>query len=227
MRNRIINTALTALGVMALFSATLNTNAATVTVDPGATWLGFMNVSDLPANGGAYMFGSSWGTADLNASFSGINLTLTPNTSISRDIALTDTYWWTAGGEGNKTMAASMYVENDTLAGQTVNFVGSVLSYTLVSPYTSVAFIKDFAPDYSSFNVTTASLADGDFNISLVTGAGRHIQYGFETVGPNARLDEVAGFGSAQVTAAPVPEPSVFALAGLGMSALLLFRRRN
>lgn len=96
-----------------------------------------------------------------------------------------------------------------------------------MSPYTATAFIKDFAPDYSSFNLITASLANGDFNISLVTGAGRHIQYGFETVGPNARLDEIAGLGSAQITAAPVPEPSAFALAGLGLSALLMFRRRN
>ena len=34
--------------------------------------------------------------------------------------------------------------------GQTLTFKGNVLSNSLVSPYTSVAFIKDFAPDYSS-----------------------------------------------------------------------------
>ena len=47
-----------------------------------------------------------------------------------------------------------MYVQSDSaLSGQHLTFTGNVLSNTLVSPYTSVAFIKDFAPDFSS-NVT-------------------------------------------------------------------------
>jgi hypothetical protein len=42
-------------------------DAATVTVDPSASWNGFMNVFELPSNGGGYVFGQSWGTADLTA----------------------------------------------------------------------------------------------------------------------------------------------------------------
>src|SRR5688572_2982602 len=84
--------------------------AATVTVDPGATWLGFMNVFNTPQNGGAYQFGSGWGTADLVATFSGPVLTLAPNT-----IGDPDPYWYTPSGgpgsTGNKIMDANMYIE--------------------------------------------------------------------------------------------------------------------
>ena len=45
----------------ALLLVAASSPAATVTVDPGASWLGYMNVSDLPANGGAFQFGSGWG----------------------------------------------------------------------------------------------------------------------------------------------------------------------
>lgn len=207
--------------VAALLVATVATRASavTVTVNPGASWLGFMNVFDLPSNGGGYVFGSPWGTADLNAAFSGATLTLTPNTSISRDVPLTDTFWWTGSGSGNKSMAASMYVEDNGLAGQTVNFTGNVLANTLVSPYTSVAFIKEFDGGYGLLNSTAVPLVNGVFNISLTGTAGVHIQYGFETVGPNARLDQVAGLGSVQITA--VPEPGTAALLVGGVICLL------
>ena len=36
----------------------------TVTVDPLAPWNGFMNVFEIPAHGGGYVFGSGWGTVD-------------------------------------------------------------------------------------------------------------------------------------------------------------------
>ncbi len=212
------------VGLAVLIGGWATGNAQTsVTVDPGVSWIAYMNVFELPANGGGYVFGQVWGAADLNASFSGATLTLTPNTSISRDVPLSDTFWWQANGSGNKTMDANMYVQDDTLAGQTVIFTGLVLQNSLVSPYTSTAFIKDFVADYSSFTTTTAVLAPGEFSISLATAAGHHIQYGFETIGPNARLDEVAGLGFVQVTA--VPEPSVAGLILAGLAGAILRRR--
>ena len=51
---------------------------ATFTVDPGASWLGYMNVSETPANGGGYLWGQSWGTADLCATFAGPRVALPP-----------------------------------------------------------------------------------------------------------------------------------------------------
>ena len=198
----------------ALLLGTFSTSKAdsTVTVNPGASWQGFMNVFELPSNGGAYVFGSGWGVADLNASFSGPTLTLTPNT-----IGDASSFWYTPSGgpgaTGNKTMDANMYVETTgTYVGQNLTFTGQVLANTLVSPYTSVAFIKDFAPDYSSFNTVTTPLINGVFSISLATvnDPARHVQFGFETIGPDVWVTDVAGKGLVQITA--VPEPSTVAL---------------
>ncbi len=48
--------------------------AATVTVAGSDPYVGYMNVFNLPGDGGAYQFGSVWGTADLCASFTGNDL---------------------------------------------------------------------------------------------------------------------------------------------------------
>ena len=192
-----------------------------VAVDPGQTWIGYMNVFALPADGGGYMFGSPWGTADLRGSFSGNTLTLAPNINTYN---AGDPYWVKPNGDGNKNMDASFYVQNDSLAGITVNFVGNTVANTLVSPYTSVAFIKDFAPDYSSSTSVTASLVSGSFfSITLATNPGDHIQYGFETIGPDANPATVALLGGVTV----VPEPSSLALLGLAGMAALIARRRK
>jgi hypothetical protein len=174
----------------------------TVSVNSGGSWIGFMNVFELPANGGGFVFGSGWGTADLNATVSGTNVVLTPNTSIDRDVP-NDSFWWVggAGGAPNKNMDASYYVQDDTLAGQTVTFMGTCVSNSLVSPYTSVAFIKDFPANFSSPVTVTIPLVEGTpFSISLATTPGHHIQYGFETIGPDARIATVASLGQVIVT---------------------------
>jgi hypothetical protein len=217
--------------VAALLCVVVTTRAANAGVivgpDPAQTWSGFMNVSELPSNGGAFVFGSGWGTADLTATFSGNVLTLGPNS-----VNDTSDFWYQGGGApghpGNKTMDANMYVENNagTLSGQSVTFTGTVLSNTLISPYTSVAFIKDFAPDFSSFNTVTAPLTPGDFSITLATNPapGRHVQYGFETIGPDVWVTDRGPVGNVQITS--VPEPTALALIALAGAAPLLRRRR-
>jgi hypothetical protein len=228
--------ALIGIGVLAFPAALVllspaKVDAALITVDPSAAWVGFMNVFEIPQHGGAYSFGSGWGTADLCATFSGSVLTLSPNT-----INDPSSFWYTpAGGPGsvgNKTMDANMYVEQTgPLAGQTVTFTGNVLSDTLVGQtnalgngWTSVAFIKDFAPDYSSFVTVTAPLVNGVFSISLATinDPTRHVQYGFETIGPDVWSTDLGQFGSIQVTA--VPEP--VSLAVLTIAGGLMLQRR-
>jgi hypothetical protein len=217
------------LVALALFGATLTSQAQVdVTVNPGASWLGYMNVFNLPSAGGAFQFGGPWGTQDLVATFSGPVLTLSPNT-----IGDPNPYWYTPSGgpgaAGNKIMEANMYVQNDGgWAGQTVSFSGTVLANSFTSAHSTVAFIRDFAPDFSSFNVTSIDLSGpGDFTISLATinDPARHVQYGFTTTGENVWVTDVAPYGSLQVTA--IPEPSTFALAGLGLAALLVLRRRR
>lgn len=216
-----------AMGCAMLFCAVANADT-TVTVDPGAPWQGFMNVFSLPSDGGGYQFGSGWGTADLVATFSGPVLTLAPNS-----IADGSNYWYLpAGGPGstgNKTMDANMYVERPagTYAGQTLTFKGNVLNNSLVSPYTSVAFIKDFAPDYSSNVSVTIPLAPGPFSINLATinNPARHVQYGFETIGPDVWITDAAAKGNVQVVG--VPEPATLTLAGIAVLGLIAVRRRR
>ncbi|HEY3413124.1 MAG TPA: PEP-CTERM sorting domain-containing protein [Armatimonadota bacterium] len=221
------------IAICALFGTAIKADASvTVGVDPSANWLGYMNVFSLPSDGGGYLWGSPWGTADLRATFAGPVVTLSPNT-ISPPNGLADAYWYKADGTGNKTMDANFYVENSTtLPGQLLNFTGEVLANSLVPPYTSVAFIKDFAPDYSSWTSVTAPLVPGVFNIGLqTTAAGHHVQYGFETIGPNVWITNAADKGFVKVTAVketpPVPEPSTLALFASSAVGLLSLRRNR
>ena len=173
-----------------------------ITVDPAESWLGYMHVRDLPANGGAYRSGGTWKVADLRASFAGTTLTLSPNTITDRS-----TYWYVGGGApgrpGNKIMTANMYVEKTgSLSGKAVTFTGNVATNTLTAAHRTLAFIRDFSADYSSFSTVTAPLVNGTFSISLATvaGASRHVQYGFETSGVNVWATDVAPFGAVQIT---------------------------
>ncbi len=199
---------------IALFTlAAMNASAVTEGVDPSQTWIGFMNVSNLPADGGAYQFGSSWGTSALQANFSGPVLTLAPCTNVWET---TDTYWVKPDGVSpNKNMDAVMYVQNDALAGSSVTFTGLGLANTLVSPYTCVAFVKEFASDYSSYTSSTTPLVPSTFSVTLNTTPGGHVQYGFETIGPDANPTTAASLGNAQVTAVPEPTSIVLVLGGL------------
>jgi hypothetical protein len=180
-----------------------------------------MNVSNLPADGGAYQFGSSWGTGDLQAHFSGPVLTLAPCTNVWET---TDTYWVKVDGVSpNKNMDAVMYVQNDALAGSSVTFAGRGLANTLVSPYTCVAFVKDFVPNYSSSTESSTPLVPGPFSITLSTTPGDHIQYGFETIGPDANPTTFASLGNAQV----IPEPTSIALVLGGLLGLVAVAKKH
>lgn len=199
----------TALAVVACAIGVTTAEAADVTVDPAKINLGFMNVTNLPppSGDGAYQFGSPWGFADLTAVYSGNDLILGPNT-----VGDPNEYWYQCvggstppncggpGAPGNKIMEANAYAEvNDgSLAGQTVNFTGVVLSNTLTPAHVVYAFIKDFAPDYSSFTSSVIPLTTtGAFSLSLntINDPARHVQYGFQTVGVNVWVSDVGPYG--------------------------------
>jgi hypothetical protein len=156
--------------------------------------------------------GSAWATAALDAGFASNILTFTPNTSISEDVSITNTYWWNANGSGANNMDANFYVQNDSLAGETLTFSGDCITNTLVAPYSAntTAFIKDFAPDYSSFTSSTTALAsDQPFSITLATTAGDHIQYGFEMIGPDASTNNIASLGELLINAPRITNVTV------------------
>jgi hypothetical protein len=185
----------------------------TVTVDPSKPWQGYMNVFDLPDDPftpDAFKFGSAWGVADLVAAFAPSptnTLTLSPNT-IAPPGGLSDPYWYRLDGTGNKNMEANLYVQNTGgFAGQTVTFTGTVAANSLTSAHTVIAFIKDFAPDFSSFVQTTVPLTPGLFSISLATinDPARHVQYGFQMKGENVWITNVAPFGSVTVNTNAIP----------------------
>lgn len=207
---RRVTTALAFLAVAMLASTAFADTS--VTIDPAKLNLGFMNVFNLPvpAGDGAFQFASGWGFGDLNASYSGSTLTFTPNT-----IGDPDPYWYKGGGgmghPGNKQMEANGYAEDNSgaLSGVNVRFSGQVLSNTLTAAHTIVAFIKDFAPDFSSFNESHVSLPlSGPFTLTLATNpaSGRHVQYGFQMVGPDVWVTDIAAFGKVVMSPyLPVP----------------------
>ena len=222
--------------------------AATVTVgDSSAPWIGFMNVSNLPApdGDGAFQFGSSWGVPDLTATFDDPNsqVIMSPNT-----IGDPNEYWYQGGrpGEdpgdpndnggpgalGNKIMEANLFIqESGTLDGQTLTFEGEVLSDTTTAAHAVNIFIRDFASDFSSFNETIIPATVGPFSISLAIdpGPGRNVQYGFQMVGENVWVTDTAPFGNVVFgpSATEIPEPATVLLVGAGLLGFVGSRRRS
>lgn len=195
--------------------------------DSTAPWLGFMNVFDLPSNGGGFIFASGWGVADLVTTFNdpAHTMTISPNT-----IGDPNPFWYTpAGGPGatgNKIMEANTYIETTGVySGVPLTFEGTVLSDTLTSAHVARVFIRDFAPDYSSVNEVIVPLGAGPFSLTLNTIAdpARHVQWGFQLKGPDVWFTDTAPFGSLVI--ATVPAPASIGMLGLG--GLLVARRRR
>ncbi len=208
--------------------ATVANGDATVTVgNSGAGWLGYMNWFNLPADGGAFQNGSPWAPIDLKATFNDAAPSVTLHVNSIND---PNPYWYIGGGgpgaQGNKIMEANLYIETTGVHSGTLTFEGNVLSNTFTSAHTTLIFIKDFAPDYSSFNITTMTATPGAFSISLalVNDSARHVQWGFQTVGVNVWATDAAQFGSV-VVGPTVPAPGAFAVLGLG--GLFISRRRR
>lgn len=192
-----------------------------------AGWFGYMNVFNLPSDGGAFQFGSSWGIGDLVANFDdGANtVTMSPNT-----IGDPNPYWYIGGGgpgaQGNKIMEANLYQQvDDSFAGQNVVFSGEILSNSFTQAHQSIIFIRDFAPDFSSFNETAVPATAGAFSISLLAdaGAGRHVQWGFQVKGENVWFTDTSPFGNMVIRTVPTPA----SMALLGACGLMAQRRRR
>jgi len=173
--------------------------AVDVTIDSATMTNGYMNVFELPSNGGGYVFGSGWGIADLNATFpTSTSVNFTPNT-----IGDPNPFWYTPSGgpgaAGNKDMDANLYAQFDgTLAGQTLTFIGNVSENSLVAPYACYVYIRDFAPDYSSVVETRIPMPSaGNFSVTqaLINDSGRHAQFGIGMRGPCVWYTDIASKG--------------------------------
>jgi len=196
--------------------------------DSSAPLHGWMNVFELPANGGGLAFGSAWGIADLTATFDDVagTMTMSPNT-----IADPDPFWYIGGGgpgaQGNKIMEANLYqqIDDGSFAGSTVTFDGFVSSDTLTGAHSAKVFIRDFASDFSSVVESSVAIVDGAFSISLDTIADptRHVQWGIQVSGVDVWITDVAPFGSLAITT--VPSPSALALLSFG--GIAASRRRR
>jgi len=176
----------------------------TVTVDASATQLGYANVFETPANGGAFVFGDSWGVPDLKTVVdAGANtLTLQPNFN-TYDAA--DPFWVDQTTLlGNKLFEGNTFVEDPSLVGSALTFEGNVSAFTIDAAYEVVAFIKVFNGDFSVLKEENMILTGvGNFSVvyTNVEAADATVQYGFKVTGINANPVDEAALGSVVVTA--------------------------
>jgi hypothetical protein len=168
-----------------------------VEVDANATFVGYANVFELPANGGGYAFGQPWGVPELKTVVdpAGGTITLQPNFNTYGDNP-TDPFWVNQStGEGNKIFEGNTYVEDASLVGSELTFNGGVVSYTLDAEYAAVAFIKVFNANFSVVKEETAEMVAGE-NFSVVytnvEPEDAWVQYGFQVVGVNAYPNPVS-----------------------------------
>lgn len=177
----------------------------TVEVDANAEFFGYANVFELPANGGGYIFGEPWGVPDLQTivDAGAGTITLQPNFNAWGDG--TDPFWVDQNtGEGNKIFEGNTYVEDASLIGSELTFIGGTVSNTIAAGYNVVAFIKVFNADFSVVKEEFASLLAGEnFEVvyTNVEGTDTHLQYGFQVTGVNANPDNEAELGSVVVSA--------------------------
>jgi len=195
----------TFLAVLSL-SSTIAVAQNTVDCSASDTWTGYMNVFDLPADGGGYQFGSAWGLDDMKSTFdlTANTVTLQPNFNTYADNP-TDPFWVNqTTTEGNKNMEGSTFVEPAGLNDADLTFKGHVISNTIDAGYETKFFIKALDPNAGYSDALGGAKvfdlpASGYFEVSATAAelpAGLIIQYGFSITGPNANPANEATVGS-------------------------------
>ncbi len=191
-------------------SLVIPSNYNATVFDANATWLGYMNVFELPENGGNIVFGQPWGVPELSAIFtpSANNVKLLPNTNTYAENP-TDGFWVNqTTGAGNKNMEANTFVEPGATANDNdLTFAGNVVNNNLDASYTAKYFIKALDPNNNYADVFNGSKSfdlplSGTFSVSATAAelpAGLIVQYGFVMVGPNADPATAGALGSVTI----------------------------
>ena len=221
-------------------------------VASAGNWTGFMNVFfNASGTPGGYAFGSGWGVSDLKTTISNSNagtiigdqLVLEPNYNTYTDSlggSNVDRAYWTNSSDGgvtpgplgNKWMNANTYEETASIAVPSYTLSGNVTSNTLnTGLYTAKAFIKVLDPDAGYATILNDSVtlpASGPFVVTsdLSLFQGKLLQVGFSMDGLNANPVNAGTNGSVGVTITAVPEPSTWALGGIGLVVAAVLRRR-
>lgn len=207
---------------VAALSLTCSAAVAQNVVDcnAGDAWVGYMNVFQLPADGGGYEFGSAWELSALKTELNETENTITlhPNFNLYGDNP-TDPYWVNAdSGEGNKDLEASTYVEPGVTFNEVdLTFEGSIVENTLAEGYTAYFFIKALDPGAGYADALGGTKVmelpgSGTFSVSA-TGAelapGLIVQYGFIVRGINANPADEAALGSVVIGSAYLSTESI------------------
>jgi len=181
-----------------------------VTVDttiPADQWKGYMFVNNLD---GSNAFNQVWAVSDIKTEFDTSNnqIILYPNYNTYN---ATDAYW--SNGElGNKIMDGITYIETDDLNGIDFTFSGNVISNTIASGYTAVAFVKVFNADNTvTYANLSTPLTTGNFTI-YCNGSdypdAAQVQYGYTVTGLNGNPANMATNGNIIVGAAMPVAPT-------------------
>jgi hypothetical protein len=202
-----------------VWATAIGAHAAVVNVyiDPAQPWNGFENVYS--KNGGFWTnnYFPPGSASVIQGSIGGGGLvTCAPDIRMDRDFHLNTNAWADASGAstGICSVLSTFYIDSTSVAraGDTVTFMGALVTNTLAAPYSTniVAFIKDFDANYGNFgmaSVNLATLTNGQaFSISktiTAPGTNNHIQWGFEWSGPPARSNSVASLGQAVISPLP------------------------
>ncbi len=157
---------------------------------------------------------------------------MSPNTRLY-DENVANPFWVDQGTFlGNKSIEFNYYQEriDDAQIGQTAVFSFSTVANSLPAGYEAVGFIKvlDAFASWATTQIVTEPLVAGQGStLSVVVGdpgAGTaSVQAGFWLRGLAVSASDPTALTSVQI----VPEPTTFALAGLGAAALFIFRRRK
>ena len=175
--------------------------------DPPYRWSAYVSWFTLEAGDtqGTYVGGDNWGAlGDLPATWNNEVITLSPNT------ASYDSWKDPNSDDGQYFLEQTLKIEGtratSAILGNTVNFSGTVDSYTLDSRYTVIAFIKALDPNnnYTAIIEEQVVLSEsGDFAISADLPAGDYSpQLGFVLTGRNANpADDWGNIQISNVTA--------------------------